>query len=214
MNTNSFLQQLITYLKEEHHCHTIILYGSYSTGDYTSESDVDVVGFADSFREKNDTSILFGKQLDAWIYPTKKHRQAEEFLQLHLGEVLLDERNIAIRLLKDIERLVHRGPGQLPENEKRFLIAWLWKMEKRARKNDVEGNYRRNWLLVDSLEIYFELKGDWYFGPKKSFAWLEKHDKKGYALFQQAFKKEVSIKDIVELITYLETLAFPQIDKE
>lgn len=214
MNTSSFLQQLITYLMKEHHCHTIILYGSYSTGDYTSESDVDVVGFADSFREKNDTSLFLGKQLDAWIYPTKKHRQAEQFLQLHQGEVLLDERNIATRLLKDIDRLVHRGPGQISDNEKTFLIAWLWKMEKRSRKNDIEGNYRRNWLLVDSLEIYFELKGVWYFGPKKSLAWLEEHDKKGYALFQQAFKRDVAVEDIVEVVAYLETIAFPTAEEK
>lgn len=214
MNTDSFLQQLITYLTEKHHCHTIILYGSYSSGDYTSESDVDIVGFADSFREKNDTSIFLGKQLDAWIYPTKMHRQAEQFLQLHLGEVLLDERNIATRLLKDIDRLVHRGPGQISDNEKKFLIAWLWKMENRARKNDIEGNYRRNWLLVDSLEIYFELKGVWYFGPKKSLSWLKEHDKTAYTLFQQALKRDVAIKDIVDLIGYLETMAFPTVEEE
>lgn len=209
MNYDSFLQQLITYLIETHHCHTIILYGSYSTGNYTSESDVDIVGFSDSFREKNDTSIFIGKQLDAWIYPTKKHRQAEQFLHLHLGKVLLDERNIATRLLKDIERIVHRGPGKLSHNEKKFLIDWLWKMKKRSQKNDIEGNYRRNWLLVDSLEIYFELKGVWYFGPKKSLAWLEEHDEKGYALFQQALKRNVAVKDIEKLVAYLETIAFP-----
>ncbi len=208
MNTDSFLEELTTYLIERHYCHTIILYGSYSSGDYTPESDVDIVGFADGFREKNDTIVFLGKQLDAWIYPTKKHRQAEQFLQLHKGDVLLDERNIATRLLRDVDRLIHRGPGELSMDEKNFLIAWLWKMESRARRNDIEGNYRRNWLLVDSLEIYFELRGEWYFGPKKSLAWIKKHDQTAYRLFERAFVNNVDRKDIVRLIAFLETMAF------
>lgn len=209
MNTNSFLEELTTYLIERHYCHTILLYGSYSSGDYTPESDIDIVGFADGFREKNDTAVFLGKQLDVWIYPTKKHRFAEEFLQLHEAEILLDERNIATRLLNDVDRLINRGPGDISTDEKSFLISWLWKMESRARKNDIEGNYRRHWLLVDSLEVYFELKGVWFFGPKKSLAWMKENDQEAYELFDRALINHTETKDIVELIAFLEDVAFP-----
>lgn len=212
MKTNAFLEELTTYLIERHHCHTIILYGSFSTGNYTSESDVDIVAFADSFREKNDTTILLNKQLDAWIYPTKMHRHADQFLQLHESEVILDDRNLASKLLSDVDRLIDRGPGEISTDEKKFLIAWLWKMESRARKNDIEGNYRRNWLLVDSLEIYFQLKGIWFFGPKKSLAWIRENDTIAYELFDQAYVNGVESIDIVNLIAYLEKLAFPNND--
>lgn len=212
MNSDSFLEELTRYLVDTHQCHTIILYGSYSTGDYTPESDIDIVGFADSFREKNDTAIFSGKHLDAWIYPTKQHRLAEEFLQLHEAEVLLDERNIAIKLLKDVDRLIKQGPGQISNDEKNFLIAWLWKMESRARKKDIEGNFRRNWLLVDSLEIYFQLKEEWFFGPKKSLAWIKENDAHAYELFDQAFLNNVEPGDIVELIAFLEDMVFPNSD--
>ena len=37
----------------------------------------------------------------------------------------------------------------------------------RTMRGDVEGYYRWHWLLCDSLEIYFDIKGIHYYGPKK-----------------------------------------------
>ena len=37
--------EIASDLKEKHHCHTVILYGSRARGDYTDTSDYDIAGF-------------------------------------------------------------------------------------------------------------------------------------------------------------------------
>ena len=41
------LKDVVNYLKNKYECHSIILYGSYVTGDFTDESDLDVICFTD-----------------------------------------------------------------------------------------------------------------------------------------------------------------------
>lgn len=48
-------------------------------------------------------------------------------------------------------------------------IKWCEKMLLRTMRGDVEGYYRWHWLLCDSLEIYFDIKGIHYYGPKKHY---------------------------------------------
>jgi hypothetical protein len=76
-------------------------------------------------------------------------------------------------------------------------------MLKRSQKNDFEGNYRFHWMLKDSLEIYFNLRGLWYLGPKKSLEWLKQNDLVAYGLFESAFDKNVEISDVKKLIDYI-----------
>lgn len=61
-------------------------------------------------------------------------------------------------------------------------------MLNRARKSDVEGNFRYHWLLVDSLEIYFRVKGIRYLGPKKSLIHLKNNDAIAYEYFSNALR--------------------------
>jgi hypothetical protein len=56
------------------------------------------------------------------------------------------------------------------------------------RRSDIEGNFRRVWLLTALLEDYFALRGMWYQGPKKSFQWLQASDFETYAAFEEALK--------------------------
>jgi hypothetical protein len=44
------------------------------------------------------------------------------------------------------------------------------------RRQDIEGNYRRAWLLTALLEDYFCVRGMWYEGPKKAIHWLRAYD--------------------------------------
>ena len=39
-------------------------------------------------------------------------------------------------------------------------------------QGDLEGNFRRVWLLYALLEDYFALRGMWYEGPKAALKWL------------------------------------------
>ena len=41
-------------------------------------------------------------------------------------------------------------------------------MLRRTERGDTEGYYRLHWVLTDSLSIYCDLRGEYYFGPKKA----------------------------------------------
>ncbi len=41
-------------------------------------------------------------------------------------------------------------------------------MLRRTERGDTEGYYRLHWVLTDSLSIYYDLRGEYYFGPKKA----------------------------------------------
>lgn len=195
------------YLIKKYNCHTIILYGSYSRNDYTEESDVDIVCFSDTATEdKNDVDMYEGKQLDVWIYPTEKTNHPEQFLRILKGEIWLNEKDRAEAFLSTIQRLFDEGPTKLSNEQKDFLKAWLRKMHIRSKKDDIEGNFRFHWMLKDSLEIYFELKGLWYLGPKLSFRWLQANDTSAYELFNNAFAAEAKPHSIEQLLDYIEQI--------
>lgn len=202
----NFFEELIKYLVQKYNCHTVFLYGSYSFGDYTDESDVDIIGFSDENTEINDINLFKGKQMDIWIYGSDKLNKPDEFLRINGGKILLDQRNLAKKFLLDIDDIFKKGPKKLSFEEKEFLKGWLSKMLIRTTKNDLEGNYRYHWMLKESLEIYFEFKGLWYLGPKKSFRWLKENDDFAYKLFERVFQKDSSTKDIEDLLTYLKSI--------
>lgn len=191
------------YLIQKYNCHTVILHGSYSTGDFTQESDLDIVCFSDNTEDKNDVEVFEGIQLDVWIYDTEKMANPEQFLHINSGKILEDKKGLAKKFLLNIEDIFKNGPDQPSNEEKEFLKAWLRKMYLRSNKNDIEGNYRFHWMLKDSLEIYFALNGLWYLGPKKSLIWLRENDEVAYNLFNNALSKSAKKNNIEELLDYL-----------
>ncbi|MGD6966351.1 nucleotidyltransferase domain-containing protein [Rossellomorea vietnamensis] len=203
MNLDVLFEQVKIFLKHKYNCHTIILYGSYNTGDYTEESDVDIICFSDDVMEKNDVELFQGKQLDVWVYNSEQMNHSEQFLRVNKGKVLLNDRGNAEKFLSEIEDIFNKGPKRLSEQEKDFLKSWLKKMYLRSSKNDLEGNYRLYWMLKDSLEIYFELKGLWFLGPKKAFSWLKENDSLAYNLFKSALEKEADTKEVEQLLEFL-----------
>lgn len=206
MNIDRLVEQIKTYVKQKYNCHTIILYGSYHTGDYSKESDIDIICFSDHTEDKNDVELFNGKQLDVWVYHSDQMDHAETFLRVHKGKVLLDDKGMAESFLSKIETVWNEGPKKLSEEEKDFLKEWLNKMYVRSNKNDLEGNYRFYWMLKDSLEIYFELKGLWYLGPKKSFKWLQENDPLAYSLYKNALEKNADAKEVESLLQYLKEI--------
>jgi len=73
----------------------------------------------------------------------------------------------------------------------------------RASQNDIEGNFRRHWLLHDLLECYFKMRDIWYLGPKESFLWLSKNDVVAYSLFESALNINATLNEIEKLITHV-----------
>ncbi|WP_205685488.1 nucleotidyltransferase domain-containing protein [Bacillus salacetis] len=203
MDLEALFEEIKTYLQQKYHCHTIILYGSYNTGDFTEESDLDIICFADDSEDRNDVELFKGKQLDVWVYSTELMMKPDQFLRVNRGKVLLDDKGMAERFLSKINAIFNEGPKQLSEEEKDFLKSWLRKMHLRSGKNDMEGNYRFHWMLKDSLEIYFELNGQWFPGPKKAFSWLRENDPSAFALFENVLQKDSHAKDVEQLLEFL-----------
>ncbi|MCR2823456.1 hypothetical protein [Lederbergia panacisoli] len=116
---------------------------------------------------------------------------------------MLNDKGFANKFLSEIENIFKNGPKKLSNEEKQFLKGRLRKMYLRSKKNDIEGNYRLYWMLKDSLEIYFELKGLWYLGSKKAITWLRENDEVAYTLFSNAFAKDAKNNNIQQLLEYL-----------
>ncbi|GAA0069549.1 hypothetical protein UT300003_10720 [Clostridium sardiniense] len=193
---------LRNYLKNKYNCHSIILYGSLSNGTETDESDIDIICFADNIKEQNDTSELFGRQLDAWIYDTSMMEKYKELAHINGGKIILDERNICNKLLDNIDEYI-KNVEKLSEEQIEFQKKWLIKMLNRASKNDIEGNFRYHWLLVDSLEIYFNIKGIRYMGPKKSLNFLKENDEIALEYFNEALNTNSGLKEAKRLVEFI-----------
>ena len=76
----------------------------------------------------------------------------------------------------------------------------------RTMRNDAEGFYRWHWVLFDSLEIYCDVKGLHYYGPKKALRLMEQTDDEAFQIYSDAlriFKRE----HLSEWISYLKCIS-------
>jgi len=109
------------YLIKNYDCHSIILYGSFANGDYTDESDIDIICFCDNPDKENDTTLFENRQLDAWFYKTETINNFNQFLHIREGKILFDKKNMCINFLKEIDNLFLMGPEKLTLEKKDFL---------------------------------------------------------------------------------------------
>lgn len=203
---NDFVNELKKHLINKYKCDSIIMYGSYARGDFTKESDVDILCLSKDEKVINDTSIFRGKQLDVWLKDLNSELIPQELIQIRDGIVIHDLTSNGTRLLEAVKECFEEGPPKKSLNEKRFLIDWMNKMYIRSIKNDIEGTYRYYWLVKDVLEIYFELKDRWYEGPKKSLKWLEKNDKEVFDLYKKVLNDSIASKNMKVLIDKLSNI--------
>jgi predicted nucleotidyltransferase len=197
---DQILDIAVDELVKKHGCHTVILYGSRGRGDWTEESDYDLIGFRDDGEKFRDARLIEGKYLDAFVYPVKDIAgQEKEFLRIRQGKILLERDSFARELLAKLDQVFAEGPKPLPEDEIQTIRVWIGKMLARIGKGDIEGNYRRAWLQYDLIESYFALRKRWYLGPKESFRWLSVHDSDAYSLFERALKPEAKWDDLKRL---------------
>ena len=127
-------------------------------------------------------------QLDVFVHPLSDFQGAydpAEYARIYGGQILLDRNGVAAALLEKVTQWVESRAKKTQE-ELAFNVSWCEKMLRRAERTDAEGCFRRHWLLVESLEIYTELRGWPYLGPKKALAQLEKKDKAVFALYERA----------------------------
>lgn len=194
MKNLEIADRIIDYLKETYQPEAIIVYGSFADGSANSNSDFDALVIADGGRT-HDSAVVDGTVLDVFIYPSdtfQSEYDPEEFVQVWDGKIILDKNGVAERLQKQVLDYIEHIPPKTAEKV-RQEISWCEKMLLRTMREDSEGYYRWHWLLYDSLEIYFDIKGMHYFGPKKALRFMEQTDLESFQIYSNAlreFKRE------------------------
>lgn len=200
----SHLDQLRHILQSEHGCHTVILYGSRALGTHGPHSDYDLLGIRTEGDDTRDARKIDGVFLDAFIRSEKTvQEKPQEFLHVRGGIVLCDPGGIGAKLLEEVDKIVKLPPPEVPLAEIEARKTWCFKMLERIRHagpDDVEALYRRHWLLVDLLELYFVLRRRHYLGPKESFRWLAENDELAYRAFAAALRPGAEVVEIEGLV--------------
>ena len=182
------MQDILSYLAAQYDPLAIIVYGSFADRTHNLFSDFDALLITADGERRHDDRFVDCTQLDVFIHPLSDFQgdfDVREFTRLYDGQILLDRNGVAASLLEKVRQCVD-GQARKTREQLRLDVSWCEKMLRRAERTDAEGAYRRHWLLVDSLEIYTELRAWPYLGPKKALRQLEKKDKAAYALYEKA----------------------------
>lgn len=201
MTNDRLLKKIQKNLIDNYKCHTIILYGSRARGDQTEQSDYDIVALRPEGDLERDCRFVDGFYLDIFIYSEDIIQHPDNYLiRIKDGIVLQQKDSMGDSLLQKINTLFKAGPTATPEWEKHEINQWIMKMFQRAKQDDIEGQFRRHWLLHDLLECYFKLRDRWYLGPKESFKWLKENDSATYTAYDTALKPYADFDTIEKLL--------------
>ena len=120
------------------------------------------------------------------------------------GKIILDKNGMGGWLKKNVLDYIERIPLKTEEDISQE-IKWCEKMLLRTMRGDVEGYYRWHWVLCDSLEIYFDIKGIHYYGPKKALHFMEESDSEAFHIYSKALL-EFNQEGLSDWINYLKTI--------
>ena len=183
-------QKIVEYLRNTYNPTAIIKYGSYADGSANENSDFDALVIAGDC-EKHDLFAVVDTVLDVWIYPEKKffsEYDPGKFLQVFDGIVIQDQNGVAENLIRKVNEHIDQTPAK-SDDEIEQEIKWCEKMLARTVREDAEGYYRWHWLLMDSLEIYFDIKHLYYHGPKKALRFMKDNDPMAFDVYLRALKE-------------------------
>ena len=171
---NKQFKTIIQILKEKYDPVSIILYGSFADGSNSANSDLDALVISNGEKSAHDVSIQSWVQLDVFVKPKSSfvNFKPEEYLQIFDGIVIFDSNDYGLGIINRVNQYINAIPKKTAD-EKKEEIEWCKKMLLRTQRSDTEGMYRWHWLLVDSLEIYFDLIEQVYHGPKKALLWIK-----------------------------------------
>ena len=199
-------EKIVGYLKKTYQPDAVIVYGSFADGSANLNSDFDALIIAGK-EKAHDSSIVDGVVLDVFVYPAETFSadyDSEEFVQVWDGKIVLDEHGIAgqlkAKVLDYIEHLPKKTVTEVAQE-----VEWCEKMLLRTMREDVEGYYRWHWVLCDSLEIYFDIKGLHYYEPKKMLRLMEKSDAEAFGLYAKALR-EFDRESLSAWIDYLKSM--------
>ena len=96
--------RLVEELCTKHGCHTVILYGSRARGDFSEESDHDVLGVRADGPACRDARPWEGSFLDAFIYSEAALETLDDGMaRLAGGKVLLERDGFGAELVASIQ---------------------------------------------------------------------------------------------------------------
>lgn len=199
-------QEIVEYLKNTYNSKAIIKYGSFADGSANENSDFDALVITTDV-EKHDSSVVADTVLDVWVYPEEKFSSEydlDEFLQIFDGIIIQDHNGLAKMLIDRVNEYIDQTPVK-SDDEITQEISWCEKMLARTVREDAEGYYRWHWLLIDSLEIYFDIKHLYYHGPKKALKYMQNNDSKSFDTYLRALK-EMNQNNLTQWIGVLKAL--------
>lgn len=198
---------ILQYLRDKYRPLAIILYGSFADGTDGPESDFDALLIAEGER-RHDDSLFQRLPLDVFIYPPETFQRdydPDEFLQVYGGRIVEDRGGLAAGLLERVRASVEQRPRKT-RAEVREELAWCRKMLGRALREDDEGLFRWHWLLTDSLEIFCDVTGEPWLGPKKTLRRMSASYGVALLVYRRALR-ELRPDALRNWIDYLEDLA-------
>ena len=122
-----------------------------------------------------------------------------------------DEIAAAVMNLMEWEHMLAEGSGAAPiaalsTAELKVKRVWAQKMLARIQVDDLEGRYRRHWLVMSLLEDYFLQRGLWYMGPKGSFQWFTQHDTAAALAFAKVLRLDGEFADLEALVALVHNM--------
>jgi len=182
------LEQILHYIRHKYDPISIILYGSYANETNDLNSDFDALVISAEHEPYHDTSFVDGVQLDVFVYPASCFAgdyDCEDFIQIFDGRIVEDRENMGRELQVNVQTYLQNRPRKA-RGEIQANVDWCAKMLERAGRCDAEGMFRWHWVLMDSLEIFCDVVGHPYFGPKKTLKWMEENHPAEFAVYQKA----------------------------
>ncbi|MCB9498410.1 MAG: nucleotidyltransferase domain-containing protein [Bacillales bacterium] len=197
------IETILRIIKEKYNPVSIIVYGSFADGSNNENSDLDALVISNENQSMHDVSIQNGVQLDVFVESKSSFIDfnLEDYVQLFNGIVVFDTNDFGKKIIEKVNEYINSIPKK-NNIEKKDEVAWCKKMLLRIQRDDVEGLFRWHWLLVDSLEIYFDLIEQPYRGPKKALLWMEKNQPIAFVLFDSALRN-MNISSLQQWIEFL-----------
>ena len=193
-------------MKQRYNPLSIILYGSYANGTNNLNSDFDALVISDDHEQFHDTSFVDGIQLDVFVYPASYFEgdyDCNDFIQIFDGKIVVDRGGQGKALQAKVQSYLQNRP-QKSRAEIDASVNWCIKMLARVKRCDAEGMFRWHWVLIDSLEIFCDVKHHPYWGPKKSLKWMEKNHPTAFAFYQTALT-DLNMESLENWILYIKS---------
>jgi len=214
---NNDTQEFIEELKSRPDVLGIILFGSWARGNNRLDSDVDlVVILTEGFRrtvEYNNTQAF------EIIYTTEK--LAFEFWENHkddcaglweVAKVLYDKDRTIERLQTKVEEMLRAGKKPYDTwqlGQVRFDVEdQLGYVEHELSNDPVTANFILYNKVFALTEVFFDLRQQWTPAPKQRLSKIKNVSMEFYALLEQFYRDDVTIKDKLHIARMMIPVVF------